>query len=289
MSSRFHAASLVDPATHSRALLDLIDLPISRSLIECLIDEVVATVDAALDRPCPSSPSSRGRSRSRHDVSAHVHSKLALHALVTDVLATSEVEVGAVLVALVYLARVRAKQHLHFHSEDRAYQRVFLGAIVVASKYLNDSSLTNGSWAICTDDEFSAAEVGACERAFLGALSFELGFTEAHILKHHAAIMAHVAPRRQRSYRTALPRFTPLETTPPSSFSDSDTDSDSDSSPDPSPFSSTATSAASSRQTSPAPLQISLEASLSLHTPAAAPKKAHGRLRIPKFPFAFAF
>ncbi|OCH91464.1 hypothetical protein OBBRIDRAFT_792181 [Obba rivulosa] len=77
MSSPVHPSSLVDPATHSPALLELLEEGISRELIEYVVDCVVETVDYAMGRP--SSPR-RGRSPSRDTE----HAKFT--AFVTDVL-----------------------------------------------------------------------------------------------------------------------------------------------------------------------------------------------------------
>lgn len=52
--------------------------------------------------------------------------------MVNNVLSRAEVEVPVVLATLVYLNR--AKPHLHIALEEWANERVFLGAIIVASK-----------------------------------------------------------------------------------------------------------------------------------------------------------
>jgi hypothetical protein len=52
--------------------------------------------------------------------------------MVNNVLTRAEVEVPVVLATLVYLNR--AKAHLHIALEEWANERVFLGALIVASK-----------------------------------------------------------------------------------------------------------------------------------------------------------
>ncbi|KAJ7706817.1 hypothetical protein B0H17DRAFT_1192382 [Mycena rosella] len=81
-SSPVHAAFLVDPANHSPALLQLIDIKLSRPVI---------------------------------------------------------VASPTVLAALVYVAR--ARPHLSIALEEWALERVFLSALIAASKYTNDSTL----------------------------------------------------------------------------------------------------------------------------------------------------
>jgi hypothetical protein len=58
--------------------------------------------------------------------------------MVRNVLVRAEVEVPVVLATLVYLNR--AKPHLHIALEEWANERVFLGALIVASKVSISSS-----------------------------------------------------------------------------------------------------------------------------------------------------
>ncbi|KAJ6544933.1 hypothetical protein B0H10DRAFT_2203014 [Mycena sp. CBHHK59/15] len=84
--------------------------------------------------------------------------------------------------------RARAKEHLQITLEHWALERLFLGALVVASKYLNDSTMKNVHWALCTGI-FKTPDIGVMEREFLEVLDFELGVKEHHILFHHGSIM----------------------------------------------------------------------------------------------------
>jgi hypothetical protein len=117
--------------------------------------------------------------------------------MVNNVLTRAEVEVPVVLATLVYLNR--AKAHLHIALEEWANERVFLGALIVASKYLNDSSLKNVHWAVCTG-VFGKRDIGRIEREFLDVLDFELSITENDIMGHHDAIVSLVHPPRAHSH-----------------------------------------------------------------------------------------
>ncbi|KAJ7137978.1 hypothetical protein C8R44DRAFT_661125, partial [Mycena epipterygia] len=181
-SSPVHAASLVDPASHSPALLQLIDIELNKPVIEYVVDCVSETVDYALGRT-PSPRNSRGRSRSPYQ------SKFTT--FVSTVLERAEVTVPTVLTALVYIHR--ARPHLSIALEEWALERVFLGALIVASKYTNDSTLKNVHWALCTG-VFGKRDVGRIEREFLDVLDWELGVGEADLLAHHAGLMAKASP-----------------------------------------------------------------------------------------------
>ncbi|KAI0053947.1 hypothetical protein FA95DRAFT_1467459, partial [Auriscalpium vulgare] len=206
-SSPIHKASLVEASLHSPALLELVDLKLSRTITEYFIDAVVETVDYALGRP---SPSKRGRALSRHSEST------AFTTLVNNVLTRAEVEFPVILASLVYLER--AKPHLHIALEEWANERVFLGALIVASKYLNDSSLKNVHWAVCTG-VFGKRDIGRIEREFLDVLDFELSISEADIMAHHDAIMSLVSPAHRHAHGVPHPTLPSLDYSSSSSAS----------------------------------------------------------------------
>ncbi|KAJ7848975.1 hypothetical protein B0H14DRAFT_2310368, partial [Mycena olivaceomarginata] len=92
-------------------------------------------------------------------------------AFARTVLSCAEVTPPTLLVALVYIAR--ARPHLSI-----ALERIFLGALIVASKYTNDSTLKNVHWVLCTG-VFEKRDVGQIKHEFLDVLDWELGVGEA--------------------------------------------------------------------------------------------------------------
>ncbi|KAJ7286521.1 hypothetical protein C8J57DRAFT_1169310 [Mycena rebaudengoi] len=210
-SSPVHPASLVDAATHSPALMELVDLPLSRPVIEYVVDLVAETVDYAMGRPAPP-PAARGRTHTRTR-SAHLHK---FTSFASTVLSRAEVSAPVVLAALVYIQR--AKPHLHIALEEWALERVFLGALMCASKYLNDSTLKNVHWALCTG-VFGKRDVGRIEREFLDVLDWELGVCEADLVAHHEGLLdmdmdtdAYLVPRthgHKRRLSANVPDLTP--------------------------------------------------------------------------------
>ncbi|KAJ7911213.1 hypothetical protein B0H13DRAFT_1572462, partial [Mycena leptocephala] len=89
--------------------------------------------------------------------------------LVSKVLVRVEVGIATLLVTIVYVDK--AKPHLQIALEHWASERVFLGALIVASKYryLNDSMMKNVHWAMCTGI-FGKRDIGTIEREFLEVL-----------------------------------------------------------------------------------------------------------------------
>jgi len=144
--------------------------------------------------------SSRGRAASRAPELAKFTT------FVTNVITRAEVTMGTILGTLVYIDR--AKPHLHIALEEWAHERVFLGALICASKYLNDSTLKNVHWALCTG-VFGKRDVGRIEREFLDVLDFELNVAEDDFLSHHEGLMAvsrHRRPARTFIHKQSSPR-----------------------------------------------------------------------------------
>jgi len=60
--------------------------------------------------------------------------------------------------------------------------------LIRPSQYLNDSTLKNVHWALCTG-VFGKRDVGRIEREYLEVLNFQLGITEADLLSHHKGLL----------------------------------------------------------------------------------------------------
>lgn len=191
--SPVHNASLIDASYHSKEVLQLLDLDINRTLIDHLVRETTEAADRALGRPVASRGRSDRRSKKRSDFADFI----------AKVLHAADVKIGTVLVTLVYIQR--SKPHLSIETEDWALHRVFLGALVLASKYTNDSTLKNVHWATCTG-LFGKRDIARIEREFLDVLDWELSVSESDILNLHDSLMALYPLRRfTRSQKRFMP------------------------------------------------------------------------------------
>ncbi|KAE9401719.1 hypothetical protein BT96DRAFT_817555, partial [Gymnopus androsaceus JB14] len=126
----------------------------------------------------------RGRSSSRRP------EMVKFATFVVNVLTRARATTPVVLASLVYINR--AKPHLHScvlggEALEHALNRAFLGALIIASKYLNDCTLHNKHWAMCTG-VFATGLVGLIEREFLNYLDWRLEISAEDILTHHAGI-----------------------------------------------------------------------------------------------------
>jgi len=144
-----------------------------------------------------------------------------------------------ILVTLIYIRR--CKLHLSIETEEWALHRVFLGALIIASKYTNDSTLKNFHWAIATG-LFGKRDIGRIEREFLDVLDWDLGVSESDILGLHDSLMALYPLRRfARAPKRLIPSVKTI-------FSRADSDSD-NSSPASSPAPSTPSTSSPPRPT----------------------------------------
>lgn len=172
-----HPFSLANHDSHPESIYELLELRVDRALIATIVEESVETVDYALDLPT----TSKGRP------SVRANEDKGFTKFVGRVLETAEVSVTDILVTLVYLRRARA--HLSVDTEEWALHRVFLGALLLAHKYTNDSTLRNISWSYATG-AFGMRDIGRMEREFLDVLDYELPVSEADLLDLHETLFA---------------------------------------------------------------------------------------------------
>ncbi|KAJ7711797.1 Cyclin, N-terminal domain-containing protein, partial [Mycena metata] len=159
---------------HSPALIKLIGITVSSVVIDYVVDRTYKTVDHAMQT------THNDRSKSVHDVG-----RSGFTMFVSRVMYRAGVTAATLLTALVYIDRSRP--HLCIAVEKWALERVFLGALIVASKYTNDSPLKNVHWATCTG-VFHKRDIGRIEREFLEVLDWELGFSEGDLLAHYEGL-----------------------------------------------------------------------------------------------------
>jgi hypothetical protein len=197
-SDSVHPRSLVDRVTHSPILLGLIEMPINQDIIGApcypglltyilllkvlsiwqyigyIVDLTTEVINYAVqvDRSTVLPPL-------RHTDTRNTR----LTNFVKEVLHSSETTTPTILVSLVYTMRL--KRYLQFASEDAVHERLFMGTLILASKYANDASLRIPHWAMC-NRMFGARELARIERELLEVMDYHLSVTEDDILLHSA-------------------------------------------------------------------------------------------------------
>jgi len=144
----------------------------------------------------------------------------------TGVIQKSQVTLPIILVALVYIERSRP--HLFIEVEQWACERIFLGALVVASKYVNDISPKNTYWAAWTG-VFGKRDIGRVEREFLDVLDWELSLRESDVIAQHNLLLATTRSTRPHAYHhhRSQPRVDATGLSPTFDFDDDSDWSDS--------------------------------------------------------------
>ncbi|KAL0058657.1 hypothetical protein AAF712_014658 [Marasmius tenuissimus] len=166
-----HPASLVDRSLHSTPLIQLLSLPVNETLTQYVIETTACVVDyGTLSSVPPESRAARDLRRAKFT------------ALVKHILSCPDVTTPIVLTTLVYIRR--AKPNLEIATREWALERVFLGSIVLAFKYLNDSCFGNAEWARCTGT-FTNQDICRIERELLQVLDWELRITERDLLNSY--------------------------------------------------------------------------------------------------------
>ncbi|KAI8581759.1 hypothetical protein K450DRAFT_230994 [Umbelopsis ramanniana AG] len=105
-----------------------------------------------------------------------------LSVFIKDLVRRSNVSTGTVIVSLVYIDRLQKKLPEATQGIHCACHRVFLAALILSAKTLNDSSPKNRHWARYANC-FPLAEVNLMERQLFLLLDYDLSVSENDLLE----------------------------------------------------------------------------------------------------------
>lgn len=109
---------------------------------------------------------------------------------------SSNAPVYALMASLVYLKRIRARLQLPARGIRCTSHRIFLGSLILASKYLNDAPPINKNWAKYTtittnyyQFSFSCTEVNLMEKELLALLEWDLHIHENDLYQEFSSFL----------------------------------------------------------------------------------------------------
>ncbi|KAL7897979.1 hypothetical protein HDV63DRAFT_39471 [Trichoderma sp. SZMC 28014] len=192
MASRYLSMDELNKA----ALEQFVYQPVSREMISYLANaahNVIACDSTLMPPPRESSTSQKSRdgpptpprSPEPRAVSSTDDALPSLEEFITQLVVSSNVQVPTLMSTLVYLNRLKSKLQPMARGLRCTTHRIFLAALILAAKYLNDSSPKNKHWANYTHMNtadytfgFTRTEVNLMEKQLLFLLEWELRITE---------------------------------------------------------------------------------------------------------------